>query len=401
MFCYKWVNLCRNVSFRTNNRCTCNINHSGSAGSMEASGAVEMFLRSIDKHGLIYKIFVGDGDSSSYGKVKERCLQEFGEIYDVEKEECVGHIQKRLGTALREYKRKNKGKVLSDGGKVGGKNRLTGVAIDKMQNNFGFAIRNNVGDKKKMNDAIWAVYHHSIKNSEEPFAAQHRYCPTSNDTWCKYWTSLKNTNIEYTESKRLPEAFLVELKPIFDRLTSDALLNRCLKGLTQNQNESLNGLLWSICPKIRFCGKEKLESCVCEAVNRFNTGAHSSAELLEMLQINPGRHMLEELTKEDSSRVKVAERKVSGHARVQRQKLRSRKKKNVDTISYNPGSFGLTSEPEINSKPAKKKRKLNLIDVNNDADFYVSTDYNGPKLKFCDDKDSVLINTCVYLNKAF
>ena len=35
--------------------------------------------------------------------------------YEVEKEECFGHIPKCIGTALREYKRKMKGIRLADG----------------------------------------------------------------------------------------------------------------------------------------------------------------------------------------------------------------------------------------------------------------------------------------------
>ena len=116
---------------------------------METKGAVEMFLRSLEKYHLIYDDFVGDGESSSFGNVKEKCFAKYGSLYEVVKEEYVGHVQKRLGTNLRNYKLKKKGIVLDDGGKVGGAGRLTDLIIDKMQNNFGFAIRNNVGDIKK------------------------------------------------------------------------------------------------------------------------------------------------------------------------------------------------------------------------------------------------------------
>ena len=68
----------------------CMINHDGSSESMETEGAISIFKRSIEKRGLQYTIFVGDGDSSCYGKVKEA----MSEIYDMQKEECVGHIQK-------------------------------------------------------------------------------------------------------------------------------------------------------------------------------------------------------------------------------------------------------------------------------------------------------------------
>ena len=40
-----------------------------------------------------------------------------------------------------------------------------------------------------------------------------------------------------------------DIRPIFKDLTNGNLLNRCLLGLTQNQNEALTGVLWSKCPK--------------------------------------------------------------------------------------------------------------------------------------------------------
>ena len=43
----------------------CQINHEKSSGAMESGGAVEIFNRSITKHNLIYKEYLGDGDTSS------------------------------------------------------------------------------------------------------------------------------------------------------------------------------------------------------------------------------------------------------------------------------------------------------------------------------------------------
>ena len=45
------------------------------------------------------------------------------------KEDCQGHIQKRMGTNLRSYKNKGKGKVISDCGTVGGKGQFNNVAM--------------------------------------------------------------------------------------------------------------------------------------------------------------------------------------------------------------------------------------------------------------------------------
>ena len=83
---------------------TCQINHQGSAEEMEAVAAIEISSRSIEKRQLKYTTFVGDGDSSSHGRVKDAMNAKYGSDYVVEKEECVGHVQKRLGTALRKYK---------------------------------------------------------------------------------------------------------------------------------------------------------------------------------------------------------------------------------------------------------------------------------------------------------
>ena len=52
--------------------------------------------------------------------------------------ECVGHIQKRVGTALRKLKKENKG--------IGGNGKLTDAMFNKLQNYYGIAIRSNFLD---------------------------------------------------------------------------------------------------------------------------------------------------------------------------------------------------------------------------------------------------------------
>jgi len=181
----------------------CYINHEGSAGTMEGEGAIEIFSRSIEKRRLIYDIYVGDGDTGSFSGVKRACAEKYGELYNVTKEDCVGHIQKRMGSGLREYKRKKKGIILADGKSAGGNGRLTDLLIDKIQNNYGEAIRKNVGNLEKMSDAIWAIYHHRIIDSSRPLAGQHSLCPRKD--WCKYWNSPRTYN---KHDGRLPEVFL-------------------------------------------------------------------------------------------------------------------------------------------------------------------------------------------------
>ena len=201
----------------------CNINHVGSSGIMEKAAATEILLRSIEIRNLMYTIFVGDEDTDCFANVRNTCL-EFNENYVVEKEECVGHIQKRLGTALREYKKKKKGVKLLDGKGVGGTNRLTDKFIDKMQNHYGEAIRSNCGNLEKMVNSIWAIFKHMVCENKLSPEKQHDKCPRK--SWCKFWANKS----AYTEQNRLPSVFFLELKPIFERLSKETLLGRCLKG---------------------------------------------------------------------------------------------------------------------------------------------------------------------------
>ena len=75
-------------SWKNNHDNDCLINHTGSSGSMEKQAAMDMFLRSIDKHSIRYTTFVGDGDTNSFAEVKHALASKYGDSYK--------HIQRRL-----------------------------------------------------------------------------------------------------------------------------------------------------------------------------------------------------------------------------------------------------------------------------------------------------------------
>ena len=111
----------------------CCIVHIGSSGSMEKEGAIEIFLRSIEKRNLKYTVFVGDGDTDCFGSVRDKCRRIYVDSYIVTEEECIGHLQKRLGTALRKYQSVMRGTLMADGKTTEGEGRLTHKVIDKIQ----------------------------------------------------------------------------------------------------------------------------------------------------------------------------------------------------------------------------------------------------------------------------
>lgn len=69
---------------------------------MDGAGLLTIFERSIEKHSARYEEFLGDGDSKAHKKLVEAV---YGEVV-VEQLECVGHVQKRLGSRLRSLKKR-------------------------------------------------------------------------------------------------------------------------------------------------------------------------------------------------------------------------------------------------------------------------------------------------------
>lgn len=97
----------------------CQANYKGNSGSMEISGVTEIYKRSnAPSNPAQYTNFLGDGDSKSFEVIKGK--KPYGHAVVIKKMECIGHIQKRTGSRLRQ---KNKGTVLADGknsaGRVG------------------------------------------------------------------------------------------------------------------------------------------------------------------------------------------------------------------------------------------------------------------------------------------
>ncbi|CAB3985322.1 Hypothetical predicted protein [Paramuricea clavata] len=103
----------------------CDINFDGSSPAMECEGAVTF-----------------DGGSKAHAAVEDV----YGGQCKVEKLDCVGHVQKRMGKHLMKLKASNKSK-LSDGKTIGGKGRLTEGKIKQLQKYYGLAIRQNTSKK--------------------------------------------------------------------------------------------------------------------------------------------------------------------------------------------------------------------------------------------------------------
>lgn len=246
---------------------------------------------------------MGDGDTKAYQEV---CNQKpYGNDVEIRKVECIGHIQKRMGTRLRNLK--SKIKKLPDGTPLGGRGRLTDAAILKIQTYYGLSIRRHATKSvNEMKQAIWAEYFHLLSSNETP---QHGLCPKDESTWCKFnLAALKNEPYDHEKHFHLPNNVMTFIKPIFKDLSNPDLLQKCLHGKTQNINESLNNTIWSFVPKRTFVQLNTLKFGVHEAVTSFNNGHIGKLLLFKEIGLRPGTHLRRSLKSLDKRRILDAEK---------------------------------------------------------------------------------------------
>jgi hypothetical protein len=325
--------------FRSLHYKKCKISHTGSASSMESSGTIKIFLRSEKKNNLRYTTFLGDGDSSSYVNVVS--AKPYGD-FEIKKAECIGHIQKRVGTRLRNLKKQNKD-TLCDGKKLGGAGRLTEHVINTLQNYYGKAIRQNVGNLYGMKKSVAAVLFHCSESCDGE--TRHQFCLRTKDSWCKFQSDKLTGKISYKENICIPAAVCNAIKPIFIDLGSDKLLEKCLHGKTQNPNESLNQLIWKRCPKDIFIERTALSIGVASAVLNFNEGQQFLNKLFNELGMEFGVNAQNYCLRRDNKRIIKAEKQCSTKEKSRRKKLRAIKKgfcdqnEELEGVTYKSGEF--------------------------------------------------------------
>lgn len=103
---------------------------------------------------------------------------------------------------------------------------------------YGLAIRRHMDSVENIENEIWTTFFHKISTDEEP---QHSYCPAGANSWCK-WRQHEVAGVlhNFKHPPLLDDDVQEVLNPIYEELTADELLERCLGNNTQNNNESYN-----------------------------------------------------------------------------------------------------------------------------------------------------------------
>ena len=332
--CMQWRGKERSAEFHEwwdGHQHECHANFEGSSGSMDASGILNIFQRSVEGHGLRFVEFLGDGDSKAHKLLVQEAV--YGDV-DIEKLECVGHVQKRLGSRLHSLKKRLGKTPLADGKPIGGAGRLTDKKIDKLQVYFGKAIRQNTHNITAMQNAVMAIWHHSRSTDENP---DHDLCPEGEDSWCGFQRDIAKGTADYAHKEPMKEAVATAILPTFEALSEESLLSKCKHGGTQNQNESVNGLIWQRATKETHSNLPTVETATFLGVAHFNDGSTCLISVLKHLGIVPGVHCKRSCAKLDSDRIRHSRRKSGELAKKRRKNIRKWKKGYTDTLEANEG----------------------------------------------------------------
>ncbi|KAK3911583.1 Halomucin [Frankliniella fusca] len=280
--------------------------------------------------------YIGDGDSKTYKALVESDPYRDKKLV-VKKRECTAHVQKRMGTRLRNLKKELSGKKLSDGKPLAGKGWLTDKIIDQIAQYYGKAIRSSK-TVTEMKTKVWAIYYHMSATDAKP---THQFCPKGATSWCKYQKAVAaRKGKQFTHKPGVPLACMEACRKVFEDLTSPDLLERCIGGYTQNPNESVNNLMWLGCPEVRFFGKKTVDIAAAEGILQFNDGCRSKIKVMREMGVEPGINCINWAISEDSGRVVQAQlraKEATKEARVARLQKRRVLQEACQDNSYVPG----------------------------------------------------------------
>lgn len=128
---------------------------------------------------------------------------------------------------------------------------------------------------------------------------------------------------------------LSEIKAVCRDLTTPELLQKCMKGRTQNPNESVHSKVWQKASKDKFCGLHRLKFVTRITVLEHNFG-HTEGNLLHSLGFETSPYLLASLLRRDAKMIRKLETPKPRKSR--KRKLRTEEEED-ETADYISGGY--------------------------------------------------------------
>ncbi|GBM94161.1 hypothetical protein AVEN_85819-1 [Araneus ventricosus] len=135
------------------------------------------------------------------------------------------------------------------------------------------------------------------------------------------------------------------IKPIFNALSHPELLNRCLGAYTENAIESLNSVIWYICPKISGSDRRTSAIAVYESVILFNEDRLGRQNIIKELKLYISNNAINSHNKADMRRIIQGDRRTKQN-NIEKRRERKRAKLLIELkyadkegLTYEAGGF--------------------------------------------------------------
>ena len=271
----------------------------------------------------------------------------------VRKEECLTHVAKRLKKNLKKIKPNTKTKSYIQ-------HKLPEWKADYIASNYSTVILQNRGTTPdKLSRSLRLLLDHA--------AGDHSGCPTGENSWCRWnrpfssATPATLTTFTAIDIQKVQEAFNIYATTEF--------CSHLTLGLTQNANESLHNMIWSLCSKNKYVSPQSIRISTAIAVVTFNEGELSLFGIMYDLGLAPSRQVYQSIfnrvRKLESSR--TSKKKSNFQRRRRRMKLvkQNREKallKSEGGGSYRGGQFGAEStQSKMRAQPRGRGRQARRV----------------------------------------
>ena len=297
--------------------------------------------------GIIFSAIVSDGDNKTHDVLAKAGI--YNEIRDaptIDRFECIAHVAKRLKSNL--HKRQEKvlktaradkaamSRTLSKKGfgkkevskKVDplfkGMIQRSSKARDSWDSNpaqeirhlslalcgqiasyYRLAVQRNAGDLPSIQAAIKAIPLH-LSATNENAEMNHRFCPYSSDSWCRYQHAIFNSDNLPSHPNYLGADATSLIQDLFQEFGYDSedFVRKISQGLSSNHNEAIHSLLFTMVHKTDAIGKDVMDLGSALAVIRYNEGFAGIKRLCQKLSIDVNPRLIKAFESLDVTRAR-------------------------------------------------------------------------------------------------
>ena len=319
------------ASFSSEHEAVCTANFSGTSQAMEGAIAIKLWKRSVSQNQLVYSTYIGDGDSSSFKKLIVSDPYEGQE--NVRKEECLGHVQKRLKKHLKKASSTSPAIAKSK--------------VERVGQLYALVVVQNRGNSPE-------VIQLALNNLLDHLGEQHSNCPCKPDSWCYFARALAERDMDPSfpipplRKPYLTDSEVARGREVFNTFASLAMCSSITMGKTQNSNEALHSVVWHNSPKAKYVGQKSIRCSTALAIGSFNEGSLSLAAVLNEYGITLSYSSLIHLAERDRCRNFKKERAILETIKRRRRYLKvrtsaaegSRRRREKAASKYATGRFG-------------------------------------------------------------